>query len=95
MNDYIIYKVWENGGNYHNMVRFCGEEPKCLICEGTGEYEDEFGLHGCQLCNSRLFAFIDHSGKRVYADDGDRIERTTEGLKLVQSEFFANGNKKN
>lgn len=79
----IILKVWENGGNYSAISEFCGEQPPCPVCGGSGEYESEHGPKGCHPCNSRLFAFIDYRGKRVYADDGDTIERSEDGLHLL------------
>lgn len=79
----IIFRVWENGGNYQAISDFVGEQPLCPLCKGTGEYEGEYGPVGCQACNSRCFDFIDYRGKRVYADDGDTIERHEDGLHLI------------
>lgn len=79
----IVFKAWQNGGNYKAVRGFCGEQPECPVCGGSGEYEGEHGPVGCQPCNSRLFQFIDYRGKRVFADDGDEIEKHEDGLHLI------------
>lgn len=71
--DYIIYKIWANGGNHHEVSEFCGPQPECELCKGNGEYETEYGPAGCHACNSRCFAFTDGKGIRRFADDGDKI----------------------
>lgn len=83
MSEQISFKVWENGGNWIAVDAFCGPQPPCPVCGGSGEYEGEYGPKPCYPCNSRLFAFIDHLGKRVYADDGDTIEKQEDGLHLI------------
>ena len=78
----IVYRVWENGGNYREMDEFLGPQPECEVCGGTGEYEGEHGPKGCAPCNSRLFFFIDYRGRRVGADDGDQITKEPDGFHL-------------
>ena len=72
--------------NCTEVMNFVGEQPECKVCGGSGEYESEYGPKGCNPCNSRLVPFVDHSGKTVYADWGDTIERHGDGLHLVSSE---------
>lgn len=79
----IILSIWENC-NYDQVNAFVGEQPPCPVCGGSGEYEGMYGPVGCQPCNSRLLPFIDYRGKRVYADDGDTIERHEDGLHLIE-----------
>jgi len=86
MTESITLKVWENGGNYKAISEFCGPQPPCHICGGSGEYEGDYGPVSCQPCNSRLFDFIDFRGKRVFADDGDIIEKRENGLHLISRE---------
>lgn len=82
MYEQIKYLVWEGGGNSKEMVAFCGPEPECKLCHGTGEYDTYYGL-GCGRCNSRFFAFIDFEGKMEFADDQDVIEKREDGLHLL------------
>lgn len=72
--------------NCTDVVAFVGEQEPCSICGDHGEYEKEDGPHGCAPCNSRLIAFKDFTGKRVYADWGDTIERLPDGLHLIPQE---------
>lgn len=71
-------------GNCQHVVQFIGPVPPCPICENYGEYDDEYGRHGCGPCNSRLIPFIDHNGKRDYVDWGDTLERREDGLHLIK-----------
>lgn len=72
--------VSDNASEVHT---FIGEQPPCPVCGGSGEYESEYGPKGCNPCNSRLIAFVDHTGKTVYADWGDSIEKREDGLRLI------------
>lgn len=87
--DKITYKAptredgrWEPD-NSCSVQAFIGPQPPCPLCQDKGEYESEFGPKGCDPCNSRVIAFIDYTGKRVYADWGDSIEKREDGLHLV------------
>lgn len=65
---------------------------ECTVCDGTGEYETEFGPRDCGLCNSRLVPVITHDGKRIDMDYGDvaivedgqllEVIRGVDGIKL-------------
>jgi hypothetical protein len=71
------------GGNCKAVYDFIGKDVyDCPECHGSGEYEGEYGPTGCGLCNSQLIAFNGIDGVQ-YADWGDSIERTEQGLKLV------------
>lgn len=71
------------GDNCKEVYAFIGKDVyDCPKCHGTGEYEGEYGPIGCNLCNSRLIAFNSIDGVQ-YADWGDSIERTEQGLKLI------------
>ena len=64
--------------NTRKVYEFIGEQPKCPVCGGYGEYEDN-GPKGCMECNSRLIAFMDVNGKRTLADWDDTIIRDING----------------
>jgi len=90
MGTFITYLAPEKGedgkwtsDNAHEVYEFIGPQPPCPLCGDHGEYESEFGPKGCSPCNSRLIAFINAEGKRVYADWGDTIEKREDGLRLV------------
>lgn len=68
------------------VVAFVGPVPPCPTCDDRGEYETDHGPQGCMPCNSRLVDFIDHTGKRNYADWGDTIVRKPDGLHLIKAE---------
>ena len=70
--------------NCEEVKLFIGPQPKCSICGGSGEFETEYGPKGCNPCNSRLISFVNCSGKTVYADWGDTIERRHDGLHKIQ-----------
>lgn len=80
----ITFHVWGEHENYAEVSAFVGPQKKCEVCGGYGEYETGHGPAGCMPCNSRLFFFEDFLGHRVGADDGDVIERHSNGLHLVQ-----------
>lgn len=66
--------------NYREAKAFLGERgfAKCKKCDGSGEYETNYGPVGCQPCNSRLIAVQTSRGVR-YADYGDRIVKNIDG----------------
>lgn len=82
--DFIQYIVNNKGiDNCDQVKAFIGYQPECSLCGGSGEYETEYGPKGCNPCSSRLVPFVDHTGKMVYADWGDTIERQENGLRLI------------
>ena len=69
-----------NPDNCTDIVEWLGDAvPECTTCDGTGEYEGDYGPKSCGLCNSRLIAFIDTDGIVQHADWGDRIEWLDDG----------------
>lgn len=74
----------EKPDNTKEVYDFIGKDIyDCPNCHGYGEYEGEYGPIGCNLCNSRLIAFHSTTGV-VFADWGDWIERTPDGLILIK-----------
>jgi hypothetical protein len=71
--------------NVKEVLAFLGDQPPCPVCGGYGEYEDN-GPKACMPCVSRVVAFIDSTGKRVYADWGDTITCDEKGFHLVRGE---------
>lgn len=76
----IIYKEHPND-NTREVYAFIEKENEyvCTLCDGSGEYEGEYGHKGCNLCNSRLIPFIDKDGKIQTADWGDEIIKDSSG----------------
>jgi len=63
---------------------FIGPVPPCPVCNDSGEYDDESGVHGCQPCNSRCIPYIDYAGERHTLDWDETLERRDDGLHLVE-----------
>ena len=73
------------------IYEFIGKENEyvCTVCDGSGEYEGEYGPQGCNLCNSRLIPFIDKDGKMQTADLCDEIIKDDSGkLTLKQNHRY-------
>ena len=73
----MIDRIQYTGSNDRDVEAFVGAQPKCPVCGGTGEYEQD-GPRGCQPCNSRLFIIRSQTPK-LYADYGDWIVRRGDG----------------
>lgn len=78
----IVY-TWENA---QEVAEFIGEAnlAECEICDGSGEYDDEYGVHGCPECNSRLIPFFDGNGVRQTLDWGDTVHDGYGGLYYIE-----------
>lgn len=75
------YRPAQGIDNTKKVVEFIGADAyKCPTCGGSGEYEAEDGPHGCNLCNSRLLAFVDANGNMKTVDWGEYIGRDEHGL---------------